>query len=74
MFNIPYTVLPQYTSVLKKNKIDATHFEDYKKWLRYYCDYCDKYPVPDDKSECVRLFCEKLRQKRQTEQQRQQTA
>jgi hypothetical protein len=74
MLNIPQTVFAQYTSVLEKYKIDIARFADYKKWLRYYCDFCDKYPVPDDKAECVRMFCEKLREKKQTEQQRQHAA
>jgi hypothetical protein len=72
MFNIPQPVLTRYTSILKKNNIDAARSADYKKWLRYYWDYRGKYPVPDDKTECIRLFCEKLQAKRQTDEQRQQ--
>ena len=74
MFTVPHAVLTQYLSILKKNEIIGAHFEDYKKWLRYYFDFCDKYPVSDDKSERVRMFCEKLRNKKQTEAQQQQAA
>lgn len=74
MFTIPHTVLTQYAAVLKKNEIAGALFADYMKWLRYYLDFCDKYPVTDAKCERVRLFCEKLRKKRQTEQQQQQAA
>ena len=45
-------------------------FAEYKKWLRYYLDFCHKYPVPDSKSERVRLFAEKLEEKKQPEKQR----
>lgn len=45
---------------------------EYTKWLRYYFDYCHKYHVTDSISESTRLFIEKLREKRQTEVQRQQ--
>jgi len=72
MFNIPQPVLTRYTSILKNNNIEAALSADYKKWLRYYWDYSGKYPVPDDKTECIRLFCEKLRLKKQTDEQRQQ--
>lgn len=74
MFTVPQAVLSQYASILKKNEITGALADDYRKWLRYYFDFCDKYPVPDSKSERVRLFCEKLRDKKQTEQQQQQAA
>ncbi|MEA4949103.1 MAG: hypothetical protein VB068_05560 [Petrimonas sp.] len=34
---------------------------EYRKWLRYYLDFCDKYPVPTSKADRIRLFCEKLK-------------
>lgn len=74
MFIIPNTVLTHYAYLLKSNEIIGDRFADYKKWLRYYLDFCDKHPVPDAKSERVRMFCEKLREKKQNEQQRQQAA
>ncbi|MFZ3207313.1 MAG: site-specific integrase, partial [Geobacteraceae bacterium] len=52
-----------------KREIPVDRFTEYKKWLRYYLDFCDKYPVPDVKSERVRLFCDKLKGKNQTEEQ-----
>lgn len=72
MLSVPNTVLNAYAYVLNKNEIAGDRVGDYKKWLRYYLDFCDKYPGPDAKSERVRLFCEKLRDKKQTEQQQQQ--
>ena len=43
----------------------SSHAE-YKKWLRFYLDFCDKYPVPESKSERVRLFTDKLKEKKQS--------
>jgi integrase-like protein len=74
MFNVPNAVVAQYVSILKKNEIVDGRIGDYTKWLRYYCDFCDKYPVSEVNSERVRLFCEKLREKRQPEEQRNQAA
>ena len=74
MFTVSNTILAQYASVLRKNDIVWSSITDYKKWLRYYLDFCEKHPVPDARSERVRLFCEKLREKKQSDQQRQQAA
>ena len=72
MTPVPNTVFSQYETILKKSGVPLTGYTDYKKWLRYYLDFCVKYPVPDSKSERVQLFSEKLREKKQSEQQRQQ--
>ncbi len=74
MIAIPSSILSRYENVLKRNEFSSACIANSKKWLRYYHDYCEKYPVPDDNSERVRLFCEKLREKKQPEQQRQQAA
>ncbi len=72
MTSVPNTVFSQYESILKKRNIPPSCYPDYKKWLRYYLDYCAKYPLPESKSERVQLFSKKLQMKKQSEQQRQQ--
>ena len=67
MFVIPNAVMSQYESVLKTHEIPISQYADYKKWLRFFQDFSTKYPVPDSKAEQVRLFIEKLREKKQTE-------
>ncbi len=74
MILIPYAVLTDYVVHLGKRGVAAACFTEYKKWLRYYLDFCDKYPVPESKSERVRLFCEKLREKKQSVKQRESAA
>lgn len=70
----PTTLFTEYVTHLKNRKIPPARFSEYKKWLRYYLDFCAKYQVPDIRSEQVRLFCEKLMSKKQTEAQRKQAA
>ena len=74
MITIPDDILAQYEAVLKKRAIAASRHSEYRKWLRYYLNFCAKYSPPDSKSERVRLFVEKLRGKQQTLEQQQQAA
>lgn len=74
MFNIPTHILSQYEAILRKKVSAVSQHANYKKWLRYYLDFCGKYQLPDSKSERVRLFIEKLQQKKQTPDQQKQAA
>lgn len=74
MITIPDDILAQYEAVLKKRAIAASRHSGYRKWLWYYLDFCSKYPLPDSKSERVRLFVEKLRGKKQTPEQQEHAA
>lgn len=56
MQTIPADIWEQYAAVLKKRAVPVPHYADYKKWLWYYLDFRDKYPLSDSKSEQVRLF------------------
>ena len=71
---IPYDILTQFEAVLKKRAVTVSRHENYRKWLRYYLDFRSKYTLPDSKSEHVRLFIEKLREKKQTPEQEKQAA
>jgi integron integrase len=72
MLPVPNAVLTQYEAFLKRGDIPLVRHAEYKRWLRYFLDFCAKYPVPDSNAERARLFSEKLREKKQTERQRQQ--
>ncbi len=72
MLPVSYAVMSRYESILRKRGVAADRFADYKKWLRYFLDFQAKYPPPGSGTEQVRLFCEKLREKKQMEQQLQQ--
>ena len=60
---IPNDILTQFNAVLAQKAIPSASHDDYRKWLRYFLDYRLKYPPPEQRSEQVRLFIEKLRSK-----------
>src|ERR1039457_3476657 len=66
MITIPNEVFTKYSAYLIKIGVPLSSHAEYKKWLRYYLDFCDKYPVPEAKSERVRLFTTKLQDKKQS--------
>ncbi len=74
MLPIPENISARYNNALKQRAIPQPFHAHYRKWLRYYIDFCGKYPPPEAKSERVRLFIEKLKSKRQTPQQCSQAA
>jgi hypothetical protein len=59
MIIIPDDILAQYYTTLKKRAIAETRHSEYRKWLRYYLDFCGKYQPSDSKSERIRLFTER---------------
>jgi len=71
---IPTDILEQYSAVLKKRAIPVSRYADYRKWLRYFLDFRSKYPLPESRSEQVRLFILKLREKKQSPDQQKQAA
>jgi integron integrase len=55
-------------------EIPFSQFADYKKWLRFFLDFCTKYPETNGAAERVQQFLVKLLEKNQSEQQRKQAA
>jgi hypothetical protein len=74
MMPVPVPILTKFEAILLKRAIAPTHRSDYKKWLRYFLDFCTKYPVPEARADQVRLFIDKLREKGQTPAQQNQAA
>ncbi len=74
MQSVPDTIWEQYSAVLKKRMVPVSRHADYKKWLRYYLDFRSKYSLPDSRSEHVRMFIQKLREKKQNPDQQKQAA
>jgi hypothetical protein len=73
MFAIPNSVFNQYDAVLRSLMIPISQYADFKKWLRYFLDYCAKYPAETNHASAQELlFLEKLREKKQSEEQRKQ--
>ena len=74
MQTIPDDILEQYVAVLKKRALPVSRHADYRKWLRYFLDFRSKYPLPESRSEQVRLFIRKLQEKKQSLEQQKQAA
>jgi len=65
MLLIPKAVYAQYMNHLKRKGIAADQYQKHVKWLRYFLDFCDRHVIAHDKMERLRLFVEKLREKKQ---------
>jgi hypothetical protein len=46
MLNIPNELWSKYGAILNKKTVPVSFHNHYKKWLRYYLDYCHKYKQP----------------------------
>jgi hypothetical protein len=66
MLDIPADIVAQYETVLTQRAVPLSHHGYYKKWLRYYLDFCAKHHPPEAQQERVRLFIAKLHEKQQT--------
>ena len=72
MKQIPSEIKVPYDSLLVKRGVPlADHFY-YKKWLRYYLDFCFKYHHEKSKKESLSHFINKLQNKNQNERQQKQ--
>ena len=74
MLPVPDDILTRFNAILEKHAVAPVQRTSYKKWLRYFLDYCSKYPGAKTRSDQVRLFIDKLRAKRQTSTQQKQAA
>ena len=74
MLSIPPDILKQFDTDLGNKAVPFSSRAEYRKWLRYYLDFRARYQLPDSRSEQVRLFVEKLREKNQTSKQQAQAA
>jgi hypothetical protein len=74
MQKVPYEIWSQYDAFLKAKVKDISRHENLKKWFLYFWDFCVKYRPPDSRSEQVRLFIEKLQNKKQSEANKEQAA
>ena len=67
MLAIPPDLLSRYDASLARNKIPAYQRPHYRRWLRFYLDFCAKFGRPTHEQDSVRAFLRKLAEKGQTE-------
>ena len=56
MLPIPQNCLARFNQALRLSAVPVPFHVHYRKWLRYFLDFCSKYPPPEDKSAQVRFF------------------
>ena len=72
MIKISQQIIQQFDSWLDKDKVPVDKHNLFKKWLRYYLDFCHKYKHHPQNTESLSLFINKLRDKKQSKQQQEQ--
>lgn len=74
MLAIPSTLQKQFEKYLISKAISNTSHGVYKKWLRYYLDFCRKYHFSPEHQTSLPHFIQKLQEKRQTRSQQEQAS
>ena len=72
MLAIPSALQAQFEEYLRNKAIPNSLQGAYKKWLRYYLDFCQKYHFPPIHKESLPPFIRKLQEKKQTKVQQEQ--
>lgn len=72
MLTIPQNITQLFDTALDLQGVDARHHKHYRKWLRFYLDFCHKYGFEPNQESSFPLFNNKLREKRQSDSLRQQ--
>ncbi|MBI4745113.1 MAG: integron integrase [Deltaproteobacteria bacterium] len=65
MINIPAALFTKYALLLNKKTVPVSLHNNYKKWLRYYLDFCHKYCHRYADKESLKHFMIKLHEKNQ---------
>jgi hypothetical protein len=73
MKQIPQQIKTDYDVLLKDKVVPENAHVHYRKWLRYYLDFCEKYHLKQLERGNLALFIKKLREKKQTPQRNRQT-
>ena len=72
MLKLPATLILQFDNLLLKKSFSDKDRAIYKKWLRFYWDFCHKYQHSTFHSGSLQLFLQKLQSKNQSVQQQNQ--
>jgi hypothetical protein len=66
MKQIPQNIRVPYDALLVRKQIPRSSLQNYRKWLRYYLDFCDKYKFNQFEKNSATSFLKKLKEKRQS--------
>jgi hypothetical protein len=74
VINIPPDLNVRFDAMLAKKAIKPAEHIYFRKWLRYYLDFCSKYRLDRLKRESLPHFIKKLQEKHQTQEQQRQAS
>jgi len=74
MDSIPLQLLSEVETLLRNRSVPTGVHPHYKKWLRFYLDFCRKYRFMETERISLEHFLRKLQEKKQTDLQRQQAS
>lgn len=74
MLDVPAQIKNDYSKLLSQRTIPAYSHNFYKKWLRFYLDFCHKYNHDSANRGSLMHFIKKLREKNQTSRQQSQAS
>jgi len=72
MLETPLYILDKFNQLLAKKAVPDQYHSYYRKWLRYYLDFCKKNELDQADKNNLAVFIEKLREKNQPKQYQQQ--
>ena len=70
MIKIPEALQKKYSMLLTTSDVPPDFYQNFRKWLRYYLDFCQKYQHLYTDENSMLLFLDKLQQKNQPADQR----
>ena len=74
MLSIPSSLQAQFAVCLRNIEVPSRAHSSYKKWLRFYLDFCQKYHFTPSKKKSLTHFLGKLQEKKQTKTQQHQAS
>ena len=74
MKQVPLDIKGRFDTLLAKRDIPEKFRFHYRKWLRYYLDFCHKYQLKPSDRKSLPQFLRKLQDKKQSDQQRKQAS
>jgi len=74
MNSIPLQLQTEFETLLRSRSVPTGLYPFYRKWLRFFLDFCQKYRFPETERKSQDYFLRKLQGKKQINVQQQQQA
>ena len=74
MLQISQEIYSHFNLLMANRNVPPAKRDNYKKWLRYYLDFCKKYRFDESKNESLSPFINKLQEKHQSTDQQDQAS